>query len=392
MKNSRLLYLGFFLMIVLVYLMVFYNLIYSDIHSSDLKTHIRFAQKLLSYSLEHKLYFIPHPLFHILLIAFHFIFGSWELSAILLLITIIALTYNLQIFFISKVLKTGFFNNGSIGFSFILLIISSIFIPPLNNWLSPHYFSVMFSGSGTPNILHNPTYYLVRVFVLPLFYFGIKLLGDTFKLNKREIIVFTLLLSLSILAKPNFALSFIPAYVILFALKSFKEYKNFANIIKNLFLLLSIPVIILFLQFFAAYMAGPRESTVHICNFCVWLNWSKIPALSILLGIGFPLFMFSLNIRKNIKLFNYQLAWLNFFMSLFFAGFFYEDGYRLLAGNFFWGYDLSLYLLFFVSITDFIEILRAKEFRIIHFKIICASLILLLHIAGGLYHFSFYMH
>jgi hypothetical protein len=69
-----------------------------------------------------------------------------------------------------------------------------------------------------------------------------------------------------------------------------------------------------------------------------------------------------------------------------------EDSYRLLAGNFFWGYNLSLYLLFFVSIIDFVDLMRTKEFRIVYFKMICATIILLLHIAGGIYHFSIYMN
>ena len=140
------------------------------------------------------------------------------------------------------------------------------------------------------------------------------------------------------------------------------------------------------------YMAGPRDSSIRFCFFCVWIHWSKIPALSILLGIAFPLFMFFLNFNRNIKNISYQIAWLNFLISLLFAGFLYEDSYRLLAGNFFWGYNLSLYLLFFVSLVDFIKILRTKEFRIVHPKLVFATIILLLHIAGGIYHFSLYMH
>jgi hypothetical protein len=392
MKANKLIYLVFLILIAFVYTIVFKNLIYSNLHSSDLITHIRFAQKLLSYSLEHKLYFIPHPLFHLLLITFYLISGSWELSAIVLLLIIIVSIYNLQILFISKEHKTGFFNIESIIFSFILMIVSSIYIPPLNNWLSPDYFSVMFSGSGTPNVLHNPTYYLVKVFVLPVFFVSKKILGNILIISRKTLIIFITLLSVSVLAKPNFALSFIPSFAIILIWDAFHKSIKPGLLFKKLLLFFSVPVIILFLQFFVMYMAGPRDSSIRFCFFCVWTHWSKIPVISILLGIVFPLFMFLLNFARNVKNISYQFAWLNFIISLLFAGFLYEDGYRLLAGNLFWGYNLSLYLLFFVSLMDFIELLRTKELRIFYFKIVCATIVLLLHIAGGIYHFSLYMH
>jgi hypothetical protein len=392
MRNSKLLYLFFFIVLVLVYFIVFKNLIYSDIHSSDLKTHIRFAQKMLSYSSEHKLYFIPHPLFHILLIGIYFVTGSWNFSAILLLVIIIALTYNLQIFYFSRNLKTGFFSIESISLSFMLLTVSSIYIPLLNNWLSPDYFSVMFTGSGTPNVLHNPTYYLVKIFVLPIFFIGQDILINIINIRRKSILIFIVLLSASILSKPNFALSFIPAFTILLLMNAYSKSIKPFQLFKKLIILFLIPIIILFLQFFIMYLAGPRDSSIRLCSFCVWTHWSKVPPISILLGISFPLYVFSLNFKRNIKSINYQIAWLNFLISLVFAVFLYEDGYRLLAGNFFWGYNLSLYLLFFVSLTDFIGFLKRKDFSISSFKIASAMLILFLHIAGGIYHFSLYMH
>lgn len=392
MKNKRLIYLGFLLLIVLVYAIVVNNLIYSDLYSTDVKNHIRFAQKLLSYTLDGKIYFIPHPLFHILLIGFHFIFGSWEFSAVVLLVILIGIIFNFQMYYISKELKVEFFAPGSIILSFVLLVVSSIYIPPLNNWLSPNYFSVMFSGSGTPNILHNPTYYLVKLFVLPLFYSGIKLLNKPSELNKKNILLFTFLLSLSILAKPNFALSFMPVFSILFALRSYQGKNSFGQILKSLILLLSLPVIILFLQFFISYVAGPRDSTVSICFFCVWHNWSKFPPVSILLGIAFPFYMFLLNLNKNLKEIKYRFAWLNFLFALFFAVFFYETDYRLLAGNFFWGYNLSLFLLFYVSILDFSKYCKeCHQNGVYNVRLIGAVLLLVLHIAGGIYHFSVFI-
>jgi hypothetical protein len=343
--------------------------------------------------LEGKLYFIPHPLFHILLILFQFVFGSWELSAAVLLIILIGLAFNFQTYFISKELGVGFFAPESVIFSFILLIVSSVYIPPLNNWLSPDYFSVMFSGSGTPNILHNPTYYLVRLFVLPLFYFGVKLLGNTTELKPKEVIFFTVFLTLSIIAKPNFALSFIPAFTILFVLKSYTGLRSIVKSVKILIIILALPLITLFLQFFISYVAGPRDSTVSVCFFCVWINWSKFPPLSILLGIAFPLYMLLLDIKVNLKSLKYRFAWLNFIFALIFGVFFYETDYRLLAGNFFWGYNLALFLLFFVSIIDLIRGLRhSYQNHVLRGRLIGAVFVLVLHIAGGFYHFSVYMH
>lgn len=393
MKKNKFFYLFFLVLIFLIYAIAVISLIYSDHYSTDIKTHIRFAQKFLEYSLEGKLYFIPHPLFHVLLIGFHLIFGSWELSAAILLVFLIGLIFNIQILYISKELRLSFFSIDSIIFSFVLLIVSSIYIPPLNNWLSPQYFSVMFSGSGTPNILHNPTYYLVKVFVLPLFYFALKLLKNPSELNKRKIMFFTLFLSLSILAKPNFALSFIPVFAFLYTCGSIKEQNSIYQILKNLFLMFLLPVVILFLQFFVSYMAGPRDSNVSICFFCVWSHWSKIPLLSIFLGIGFPLYIYLLHLKRNLNDINYKFAWLNFLFALGVAIFFYETDYRLLAGNFFWGYNLSLFLLFYVSILDFGKYLKESyKNRNLEIRLYGAIILLVLHIAGGIYHFSIYMN
>ena len=384
-------YFGLLILLMFIYNIVLNDIAFSAKHTTDLLNHIRFAQKLLEYSLNHKIYFIPHPLFHILLILFRKVFDSWELAAVVLLLFTVIGVYNIQIKYIARELKMSFFDVKPALLSFTLLIVSSIYLPLISNWLSPEYFNVMFSGSGTPNVLHNPTYYLVKIFVLPIFLIFSILINEDFKCNIRYLVLFTILLSLSILAKPNFALTFIPSILSIILFKYIKFKESYLKVIFITAGLLLIPFMILLFQFLVSYIAGERDSTISVCFLCVWKAWSIFPPASILLGIGFPLFVFLINFKKNIKDLYYQLAWLNFLFSLLFAVFFYETNYRQFAGNFFWGYNLGLYLLFFVSVIDFVNLFHNREKNTISLKILIALALLLLHIAGGIYHLSIYL-
>jgi hypothetical protein len=77
---------------------------------------------------------------------------------------------------------------------------------PLPNWWKKD----ILLGQPSPNVWFSPTFLVAAPFALAAFWLGLRLLRD---FDASTAIVFGLVLAIGLLAKPNYALAFLPCYV-----------------------------------------------------------------------------------------------------------------------------------------------------------------------------------
>jgi hypothetical protein len=165
------------------------------------------------------------------------------------------------------------------------------------------------------------------------------------------------LVMLSTLAKPNFAICLAPALV---AAALFRMARHLQINWKELLFGLLLPmVVVLGWQFWFTYTQGSLSlSKSHIIFAPLALfPWNYIP-LRFLLSILFPLALFIIHRKKVLENFPLAFSWLVFLIGAFFTYFIAESGERLKDGNFLWCGQITLFILF---VTSTIYLLQSRK-------------------------------
>ena len=214
-------------------------------------------------------------------------------------------------------------------------------------------------GIYSMNAVHNPTQMCVKPFALLLFALVYDLLesqkdrdyqGLFFPVERgcrRYYVYLSILLFLSVLAKPTFAQMFIPTvglYMLAGLLcrlrKDRQEAKQyFADCLKML--VCAVPsllyILVCYLEFFllggSVVQSGPPYLT-KVGE--VWSCFSDNIPFSILLGMAFPLAVLLLDLSAVFRDTFGKLAVLSYLVGLLEALFIGEGGEKLLHGNFLW--------------------------------------------------------
>lgn len=242
---------------------------------------------------------------------------------------------------------------------FCLVLVSPIWLPFFN----PN----MIMGQSSPNLLHNPTNLMVRAVAFPCFIWYAAIMDGIgkktgFRLGAWKFTALSLLVLLSSLSKPSFVQVFLPAIFILAVIKVVQYRK--AAILPVLIVGASvIPVALLMLMqawvaFYAPHPGGGPPSGVGIAFLKIWSPGTPNVALSMLLAIFFPLIvlLWSLTARKISTV--DVLAWIMWGVGAAEAAFLFEKGRRMWHANFFWGYSLALFFLWFVALDKFISLTK----------------------------------
>lgn len=221
------------------------------------------------------------------------------------------------------------------------------------------------------NPLYSPTQMCVRPFALLCFCLVYDIWGAQkdssyhgtfFAVEnglKKYYVSFAILLFLSTLAKPTFAEMFIPAaaFSMLFEWISRIRRKNgtakpyFRHCLFTLYC--SIPALLYILLQFTGYFlldgSYMSEGSFILTRFLeVWKLYSENVALSLLLSLTFPLFLFFLNPMHFFKNDAGRLALACCLVSFLEAAFFGESGIKFSNCNFFWPMMSAMLLLFTV--------------------------------------------
>jgi hypothetical protein len=200
------------------------------------------------------------------------------------------------------------------------------------------------------------------------------------------VVVFSLL---SVLTKPNYVLAFMPtlgiAVLIRLGLNRGRELGRTLLFSAGLGILV---IFVLGLQYAETYMSStgttsaPQESAhTIIAPFAVWRLYSpNIPA-SLLLSIAFPLSVVILYFRECKSNPTVLMAWGVFAIAVLQYVFLAESGETLADGNWGWGSNIAVYILFLVSAMVFLPQPRSWRYYFV-------AMFFGLHLASGIYYFA----
>lgn len=204
----------------LMFAVILYTITYTIIfklvvQGSDYRSHMIIADKIqLGSIVDYFLNENPYFMWHILIkLVSKILYIPMEYA-----VAIVSALINVLIYcFINKIMKIYYVEKSEL-ISFILLLVGPLYIP----W----YNEKIYLGQGTPNIWHNPTSLVVKPFAICCFFMVLKLLASIqqkIEIKRKQYITLSILIFLSVLAKPSFIQGFIPGLGGVFAYFVYKR-------------------------------------------------------------------------------------------------------------------------------------------------------------------------
>ena len=221
------------------------------------------------------------------------------------------------------------------GFATTLFLVA-----PLANWWQ---FPNVYLGQLSPTIWHNPTVIASLPFAVAAFW----LLGQGERPTRLQI-VGCLMLGLSVLAKPNFALAFLPTLFLLFLLGRLDRSALLLGVAATL------PILGWQYQHWSAFGVTRLATTgiITLQPLEVWRLFSPHPLASLLLSIAFPLAVALFARRDARQREALVAAWLLTAIATAQFALLAEAGGRWRHGNYYWGTVPAVYILFLVSLCE----------------------------------------
>jgi hypothetical protein len=253
----------------------------------------------------------------------------------------------------------------------VLFILVKITSPDNNRWLAvvlplgimiaTPFFLValkdyrLYFGYIGINSYHNPTTVALKPYALIVFCLSALALEKE-KTSIYLSIACLISVVISTLIKPSFIICLLPAVGIYF-LVNMKRQKVFDW--KMLMFCVFIPsVLVLASEYLGTYTEG--DVSIIIKPFIVMKNSSDFLLVKFLLSIWFPLIVLIAYWKNALEHFPLRLAWLTFFFGASYTYLLAEGGWRIFHGNFTWSGEISLFILFVVSVLFFFEQIKIK--------------------------------
>ncbi len=257
----------------------------------------------------------------------------------------------------------------------------SIIQPAYMYWFDT---SSQYLGQFSMNPMHNPTHMCVKPFSLLCFCFTYDILQKYYDEKHRGVFIsvdksmtkayvgLSVTLLLSCMAKPTFAEMFIPAVGIFMLIEWIKRMIQKDSTAKDYFqkcltmLLVSVPALSYILLQFLAYFIwggsyGGGGSSLAITEWMqVWRMYSENVAVSILLGMGFPLLILALNGMYFIKNTMGRLALIGYVVGLLECALLGESGGKITHGDFLWPMMSGMTILWTAATLRFL-VLEEKQ-------------------------------
>ncbi|MBQ7333703.1 MAG: hypothetical protein IJW38_05075 [Clostridia bacterium] len=326
------------------------------------------------------------PLWHIFVRIFNLVFFMpAEYSAALTSSLYILLTYRASLGVIMENAQTTFAKKYAPLFSAMLMFVQPIYLP----WFNQH----QIYGQGSPNVMHNPTNIAAKPFAIICAYLIIKLLLKIRKNEKIEVAEYvrlSLFLLISVVAKPSAIQVILPTFVIFLLVSLIKSKgKNISICIK-----MAISCIPSFLwMLFTFYLnfisdAAETSSGITFSFFDVWSAFSNCIPLSILLVTLFPIVEIVVYKKSELDLnkLGIILGIVAVIVGIMEYAFIMETGDRKYHGNFSWGYNIALGILWTFSTSHLLENSDKKD-KGYTWGIVCSLFIV--HFMCGAYYYCF---
>lgn len=377
--------IAFYLILATIVFILFYVQAHSSGFKTDTNSHVARIMPIIKGE-----YYLPHSMLHYLTFGIYSLCYWLSIKISLLNVMILLETFLVVLIveIIYKILK--FYLENKYSEPILLLIaVSLIFITSI---YAPFFNKLLYLGQWSPNTWHNPTTFIIKPIAICCM-FGIYLFIQEHKFTKNKIFIVLLsaIFTLSIWAKPSFAISFYPALFIFLLVFHAKKYKLYLNI----FLILLPSVIFLVIQYLRTYYVQIENTTdlkdnIIFTFFGVTRLYTSNIFISLILAIAFPLSILIMdfkNVRKNHILI---LAWLNIIIAYLQSSFLAEK-FKFNQAAFVFGYNLALFFLFIFSFIHFLDYIRVKSEK--KEKIIGSILLIVffLHLYSGVYYYFHFL-
>lgn len=215
-------------------------------------------------------------------------------------------------------------------------------------------------GYQNATIWHNSTYICMKVVTVFVLWYFLKLMNTyKTKLSVKQWIVFTALIALSTGVKPSFLMVFAPVMAIMLLADWIKGTK-FSKVF--LFGLTVIPSLLIILWQNVVLFGADTGNSFIIKPFYTLAQRSDNPKIALLFSVLFPAIVGIFHIKdvwKDKLYLGSLLVWGFGFMEVFL---FVESGTRSKDANFMWGYSISLFVLFAISLVRWIRDCLNKDF------------------------------
>jgi hypothetical protein len=313
--------------------------------------HANFAELLA-----HKVESPPHFVYHLLVILVNTVTSFSFLNSGFV---VIGLSVFFTFLFLMEYLQLSAPTTYRAPLAVLCLALFFLHPIPLLYWRDKH----LYYGYMAPNIFHNPTVILLKPLALLHFMMFTHLIKESsYKL--KNVILLGLLTGVSILAKPSYMMTLLPAAVLiwLFSLIRNKRFSNEATKLITLGLVLP-TVALIGWQFFRTF--GPQGADVTRWNkgklvfsplelFSYYSSTiSFIP--KVLGSLAFPLSIVFFHLKTAKRSFDFQLALVNMLVAAVFNYCLVDKGGCFLCGDFGWSSQIALFLLNCVSLKIFFQ-------------------------------------
>lgn len=240
-------------------------------------------------------------------------------------------------------------------------------------------------GYQNANMWHNSTYICMRLLAVLVLIKYLKIYSGS-ELKIKDWFIYALLLALSTGVKPSFLIVFAPVM----ALELIWDLKKGIKFGKVFYFACSVIPSLLVIVLQSLVLFGDDTGNGYALSpFTALAQRGDHPKITLILSILFPVIVFLIHIKDFYRDRLYTgslLVWLFGFLEVFL---FTETGTRGGDSNFMWGYSISLFILFLISIIKLYGDIKAS-WKKNNLKMICAALGLvtfLWHTISGIWYF-----
>ena len=365
---------------------------------NDYPAHIEFIEGILTNgSLGNDL---PHFLYHLLVILFYSILPFLSINQVAYyVVPSLCITFlGLILYFILKI-RAKFDQSNLSEFSLLFFLFTLLVASPITFTTYPN----IYLGYLYINVYHNPTVTLIKPLSLVLFYAVTFFLHEfsrdrhvpNYFSRKLSILIFIVTM-LSLLGKPSYVICLLPAVFLSCLVKLLNSVKRIDSLklFKEFIVCLFFPaLVVLLLQYLFTYGdASSTDSSIKFSPFLVIARYVdydySLMFRLFILSILFPLTVYFLYFPKARFSPKLNFAWLVFWVSSLYYYTLVETGPRMGHGNFGWGVQVALFILFFESL---IFLLNVNEDKTLRYKLNSRRLrfytclfIYALHISSGI--------
>lgn len=347
-------------LLVLIAAPVFALAVYKEAHNESIATsdflgHARAAEQMLDIGVTP-----PYFLYQLVLISVRTIFPAMDYMTAGWVVATALHVVLAVIFYVTIRPLLGNSNRHLYSLATVVIALSLMVIAPITvpSWAQRN----LYHGYIPIHPYHNPTVVLLKPLALLALLQSVRVFDSERPVRRVDILWSAVLMLLVTLAKPSYSIALLPALML------YAGYRFFRNQTVHWRLLIVgfvLPLVFILGAQYVFYFDGLRNQTgvVEEANGIIFLPFSYVTKynsvwlvpIRFLLSILFPLCVTCVYRQQAAKSNLLKIAWLAFVASALYAYFLSESGTRMRSGNFMWGAQVGLLLLFFASVVFLIQ-------------------------------------